>query len=581
MLPHITIWGTSLRSDESSGRGGMNMGNVGRPIARMLRILLVVAICFLSRTDGWADGATDNDTAHVRPIPPPGIEVSGDAKARLADGVATLRAEIEKLRDIHRQDERLLSLLPDVEIFARAVDQAIRFNEMFAVEDIQRAASLLEEGAARAGQLAAGDAPWTRQKGLVVRGFRSRLDDTVQPYGLVIPDSYTSETPGRYRCDVWLHGRGEKSVELQFIHTRMTNPGEYQPPDTIVLHPFGRYSNAFKFAGEVDVLEALEHAKSQYRIDDDRISIRGFSMGGAGCWQFAVHYTDRWFAANPGAGFSETPQFLLSFQGEQLSPTWWEKTLWQWYDCPAWVTNLANCPTIAYSGELDIQKQAADVMEQAFRGLSTERADTGFLVEPTELMHVIGSKMGHRIDVDSKTLIEARMASIASHQTEDIRRYLRFTSPTLRYNQMHWIEVNGMSEHWRPMSVSAEVGGGDSSGRDISIFYDGVEDMTLHFPAGAANWKTTSLVVTYSRNSDFNTYFAEDDLPPISSDHSWTCRLWYNRRHHKWQVGTPPWEGELRKRHGLTGPIDDAFMDSFLFVKPSGVCRHPAVEEWT
>ena len=32
-------------------------------------------------------------------------------------------------------------------------------------------------------------------------------------------------------------------------------------------------------------------------------------------------------------------------------------------------------------------------------------------------------------------------------------------------------------------------------------------------------------------------------------------------------------EGErrsLRKRHGLQGPIDDAFMDSFLIVKPTG-----------
>ena len=41
-----------------------------------------------------------------------------------------------------------------------------------------------------------------------------------------------------------------------------------------------------------------------------RIGVRGFSMGGAACWQFAVHYADRWFAANPGAGFAETRLFL-------------------------------------------------------------------------------------------------------------------------------------------------------------------------------------------------------------------------------------------------------------------------------
>ena len=45
---------------------------------------------------------------------------------------------------------------------------------------------------------------------------------------------------------------------------------------------------------------------------------RAFSMGGAGCWQMAVHYPDLFFAANPGAGFSETPEFLRFFQKETL-----------------------------------------------------------------------------------------------------------------------------------------------------------------------------------------------------------------------------------------------------------------------
>ncbi|MEZ6147213.1 MAG: hypothetical protein R3B91_17685 [Planctomycetaceae bacterium] len=128
----------------------------------------------------------------------------------------------------------------------------------------------------------------------------------------------------------------------------MTNRGAIRAGDTIVLHPFGRYSNAFKFAGEVDVLEALEHAKSQYRIDDEQIGMRGFSMGRAGCWQLAVHYADRWFAANPGAGFSGTPRFYSHFRrvtrhrgGRRPSGNGMTVGMG---------LNLANCPTIAYSG---------------------------------------------------------------------------------------------------------------------------------------------------------------------------------------------------------------------------------------
>jgi hypothetical protein len=37
----------------------------------------------------------------------------------------------------------------------------------------------------------------------------------------------------------------------------------------------------------------------------------------------------------------------------------------------------------------------------------------------------------------------------------------------------------------------------------------------------------------------------------------------------------------LRKRHGLQGPIDDAFMDSFLMVRPTGKPLNDKVGEWT
>jgi hypothetical protein len=46
----------------------------------------------------------------------------------------------------------------------------------------------------------------------------------------------------------------------------------------------------------------------------------------------------------------------------------------------------------------------------------------------------------------------------------------------------------------------------------------------------------------------------------------------------KWAAGPLP-DG-LRKRHGLQGPIDDAFMDSFIMVKPTGKPLNEKVGEW-
>ena len=98
--------------------------------------------------------------------------------------------------------------------------------------------------------------PGRRKHGLVVRGYVSRLDGSVQPYGLVVPKSYTKEETKKYRLDFWFHGRGETLSEVNFLRDREKNVGTFAPPDAIVLHPYGRYCNANKFAGEIDALEA-------------------------------------------------------------------------------------------------------------------------------------------------------------------------------------------------------------------------------------------------------------------------------------------------------------------------------------
>jgi pimeloyl-ACP methyl ester carboxylesterase len=537
------------------------------------RCVLVLALSMASRS-AVADGPADNDPARVRPIPPPGIAVGEADTQRLRAGLAELSAAIDKLRA--KPDAPLAKLLPDVEVFHRAVDQALTHQEMFEERDIRRADELLAEGLARANALAAGEAPWTKQGGLVVRGYRSKLDDTVQPYGLVIPTSYDFTSQRPHRCDLWFHGRGEKSLELQFIQQRMTQVGQISPPDTIVLHPFGRYSNAFKFAGEVDVFEALEHAKSQYRISPKRIAVRGFSMGGAGCWHFAVHHPDKWFAATPGAGFSETPEFLKSFQGATLSPPWWEEQLWRWYDCPPWVANLLHCPTIAYSGEIDRQKQAADVMEAAFL------ADK---INELDLVHIIGPQTAHKLHPDSLAEIEAKLTAIENAQRIPLPRRVRFHTYTLRYHGAHWLTINGLDKHWEKSEVDARM---DEYGR-ITVYHTNVNDITIRFPPGTLGDHSplgdiiSPLAVSFhDSRPDVKEWPpvepADDRRLRVNSDGSFECRFVRDGRH--WRIAEAGDDDGLHKRPGLQGPIDDAFMDSFLFVKPSGQARHPAVQAW-
>lgn len=508
-------------------------------------LLLVCSVAF-------ADGPADNIAANVRRVPKIGIEVPPDVRNELSQGLAELEALIKPLRD----NPKVASYLPDVLIYQKAVHDALKYQEFFDAKELPVAKELLAEGKERANALASGETPWLDKTGPIVRGYVSKIDGSVQPYGLVVPPTYKKGSPHKHRLDFWFHGRGELLSELNFANDRHKNPGQFTPPDTIVLHPYGRYCNANKFAGEIDTFEALDACKKDYAIDDDRISVRGFSMGGAACWQFAVHYPDRWFAAAPGAGFSETPDFLKVFQKEELKPTWYEQKLWHWYDCTDYALNLANLPTVAYSGEKDSQKQAADVMAAALAK------------EGIELTHIIGPDTGHSYHPTAKAEVDRRMDLLAKNGRDRVPRRVRLATYTLRYNRMHWLEILGLQQHWERATIDASL----RDNRVNITTNKNVTDLLIDLLPGECPFDVTRSVKV---EIDGQTL----ELGPPKSDRSWNAIL--RRQGTKWE--DIPWDAEtpLAKRPGLQGPIDDAFMDSFIFVRPTGEAYTDVMAKWT
>src|SRR5262249_1882438 len=152
----------------------------------------------------------DNLVDKVRPVPPPGIVIPEKERTELQKGVEALGRDLEALRKELAAKPKQLELLPDVQIFHNAVRYALEYNEFFDLKELPIAHNLLLKGTKRAEALRQGKAPWTEATGLVVRGYVSRIDGSVQPYGLVVPPSFKPETAHDHRLDVWCHGRGEK-----------------------------------------------------------------------------------------------------------------------------------------------------------------------------------------------------------------------------------------------------------------------------------------------------------------------------------------------------------------------------------
>ncbi len=234
-----------------------------------------------------------------------------------------------------RTDDDLLS---DIEIYAQAGRMLLEFPEdFFTQQGIDRTLTVLDTGIARAKELQNGKSPWISGPRRI-HGYRSALDGSVQPYGLRIPDSYDGTRP--VRLYVWMHGRAARLKEADFLYS-FRNQGPAMPPvadyGQIQLDLYGRWNSAgYHFAGEADVFEAIAAVQKRYKIDPRRILLRGFSMGGEGAWHIALHYPDRWAAAEIGAG-------TWSRRAEMPGLTPYQQaTLRIWENMSDWALNRAR-----------------------------------------------------------------------------------------------------------------------------------------------------------------------------------------------------------------------------------------------
>ena len=359
-------------------------------------------------------------------FPPLGTGVNADERVALQTDVNRLSDTVASLKQRYPSGP-MSERVADVEVFLDAVRRPLKYDERLYAgrgsTPVAVAAQTLATGSERASQLMSGQAPWMSTSG--VRGFYSRMDGTAQPYILTMPEGYDATAKREYRLDIFMHGRDDTVLEQQFMAKSTTGytskpfgPGT----DRFMLQPYGRYTNASRFAGEVDGLEAIESVARAYPIDRNRIVMAGFSMGGASAWSYTVHYADRWAAAAPGAGFTETRVFLRGDLARQPQNAV-QQTLWHLYDATDYAVNTFNVPVVAYSGANDGQKQAADAMAAAM-------LDEGLTLE-----HVIGPNTGHSYEPGARQQVQDRLDQLAAKGRNPVPREVRFTTWTLRVQQ--------------------------------------------------------------------------------------------------------------------------------------------------
>ena len=351
--------------------------------------------------------------------PPNGIPLPEKDKAELLTAGRKLQAEVEALKKPGALAREVADYVPDVEIFSKAVLWAVELNEVYNVKQVADARNLLKVGNERLAALKSGQTPWRTATGQVVRGYRSKIDGSVQPYGLVIPEDRPVQGG---RLDVWLHGRSDVLTELAFIVPQMSKAKTPPPPRLTTLNIYGRFCNAYKFAGEVDVLEAMEHAIREYGLSRDHVALRGFSMGGAGTWHVGAQHIDLFAALAPGAGFVETTEYAKVDAAGKVPPTPWERKLFSLYDVPGYVLNLSNRPVYLYCGDEDPARWQGLKMVEAANA-------RGFAIP-----ELVGPKTGHKYHPETKKQLDALMDAAVAKGRPKAPLTVRLPSPTLRDN---------------------------------------------------------------------------------------------------------------------------------------------------
>ena len=472
---------------------------------------------------------------------------TADQKAEIHKKLAELSARLAALGSKNAPD------LADIQIYRKAVDYILRFPEEFfgqnyAAETIK----VLDTGIQRALEADAGVPSWTKKTGNVVRGFVSRVDGSVQPYGLTIPASYDGSKP--MRLDVWLHGTQMQLNEVRFL-VQQEGPhstSQLAAEDYIQLEPFGRMNHSYRYYGETDVFEAIAAVQKLYRIDPRRILIRGHSMGGQGAWRLGLQHPGFFAALEASAGYVETKEYAKSrLPKEGLTP--YQEAALHYYDAEDYALNAFNIPTVGYGGEKDAQLRASVRLREALEREGFRFAKEGdwrWTTKDLRALFLVGPDTGHAWHVQSKAESEAFLRKALEETAGKSPNHVRFVTYTARFNNAHWVNVDGLEETYKRAEVDAQR---TDDQKQYTVTTKNVTRLKLDAPENTSSFTIDGQTIKAGPNPTFE------------------------KAGGTWAVATGQPAG-LRKIHGLQGPIEDAFLDGFLVVRGTGQPWNAAVQ---
>ena len=414
----------------------------------------------------------------------------------------------------------------DIAVYARALKMGLDLKEFEVKGGPLRLAKVADLGLARVQRKTSG--PWVGRELFENRGYLSRVDRSIQPYSVRFPKEY-DQTKTPWPVEVVLHGRNDGLTEALFLVQHEASKPVHEK--AVILEVFGRGNNAYRFAGETDVFEAFEdlfrreNAEGAIKLDINRVLLRGFSMGGAGTWHLGLHHSDRFYALQPGAGFTKTIGYSKLIP--ETIPAWQRRILGH-YDAFEVARNVGMVPVVAYSGGDDPQKDAALTIEKALSlpGMPKDH-----------FQHIIAPGLGHQMPPEWKRQVDSALLPFLQTGRRQNPDSIDWTALNTRHGKFGWLSITGLLQTGKPGRVVANRKAGQ-----LVVETFGVTHLSL---GKDAFFECDRLMI----DGKALPLPGLDSHAFVKSPTGWTIDA---------NIKSP------RKRPGLQGPIDDAFMNPFI-----------------
>ncbi len=363
------------------------------------------------------------------------------------------------------------------------------------------------------------------------RAVRSPIDGQILFYHFRLPKNYDAKR--KYPLDVELHAGAGLLWQASWVD-RAVNPSR---EDAIYMSPCGRGNNSYVAMGEVAVMDAIRDVKRHYSVDENRVTIGGASMGGSGGFRMAALHPDVFAAAHSltgGANYGVAPIGDGRYDATMLVDNFCTTGMCIW-DAPK-------------EGWYKQNHQFADDL----RARAKQYAGSYSNLELTD------PNGGHGI-IDRKLQQEGN-DWIRKQVRDPYPKRVVYKTYNLRYDGAYWARIDTVVNPELPARIEAELDGGK-----VRVAVENVDRFHLDLK-GPLVGQADALEVAVNGGA------------AIRAAAGGT--VYFSMKGKEWAVADQRYPAGLIKKQGLSGPVQDVFMDRpVLMVYGTREKREPAAAE--